>query len=67
MSQLRILCIGDVVGPLAVAFLERRLWQLRTSLRVDFTVLNAENAAPGDGTDPQTARALFSITPAVLK
>lgn len=66
MSQLRILCIGDVVGPLAVAFLERRLWQLRTSLRVDFTVLNAENAAPGDGTDPQTARALFAAGADVL-
>ena len=43
--EIRILAVGDVVGAPGLAWLRRRLPQLRRSLRIDFCVVNGENAA----------------------
>lgn len=59
MSKLRILTIGDVVGPCAVDVLSKHLFSLRNTLRVDFVIANGENAAPGNGIDIQSAKTLL--------
>jgi metallophosphoesterase (TIGR00282 family) len=46
---MRILFIGDVVGPPGVAFLRKALPVLVEHERVDFVIANAENAAGGTG------------------
>ena len=42
--MLRVLALGDVLSPATVEFLCRRLWQFRRENKVDFTVVNGENA-----------------------
>ncbi len=41
----RILAVGDVVGENGLSYLRRRLPQLKKDLRVDFCIVNGENAA----------------------
>src|SRR5207302_4060035 len=48
-AAMRILFIGDVVGPAGVTFLQRALPVLREAEAVDFVIANAENAAGGSG------------------
>lgn len=65
---MKILVLGDVVGAAGTQYLTegRRLWRLRDSLRADLVIVNAENAAPGNGTTPDAARALFDAGADVL-
>ncbi len=58
--QLNILCIGDVVGSEAVAYLTTHLWQKRRELGAHFCVVNGENAAPGNGIDVESAKAILA-------
>ena len=46
---MRLLFIGDVVGPPGVSFLQRALPVLRAAEGIDFVIANAENAAGGSG------------------
>src|SRR6516165_4888249 len=46
---MRILFIGDVVGPPGVTFLRKALPALIARERIDCVVANAENAAGGSG------------------
>ncbi len=41
---MRILALGDVVGKRAVDDLEERLWGVRREEKIDFVVINGENA-----------------------
>ncbi|NLT58122.1 MAG: YmdB family metallophosphoesterase [Clostridiales bacterium] len=56
---MRILCIGDIVGPAGTAFVERRLWGIRKLLGADFVIANGENASAGNGLLPADARRLL--------
>jgi metallophosphoesterase (TIGR00282 family) len=56
---MRILFIGDVVGDAGCGFLTEKLRNLRTVLGADLVVANGENAAPGNGILPASARAMF--------
>ena len=56
----RILALGDVVGPEAVKYLSSRLWNYRKEQNISMVVCNAENAAIGNGLDPQSADKLLS-------
>ncbi len=56
---MNILCIGDVVGDNAVAFLQKKLWGFRKLKGVDFCVVNGENAAVL-GIEPHQAQSLFA-------
>ena len=56
----RVLALGDVVGPDAVKYLSQRLWDYRKSHNISMVVCNAENAAQGNGLDPQSAERLLS-------
>src|SRR5438552_6031127 len=46
---MRILFIGDIVGPPGVTFLRRALPALVTRGNIDLVIANAENAAGGSG------------------
>ena len=59
MSQIRILTIGDVVGPAALDTLSKVLFPLRNEYKADFVIVNGENAAPGNGIDIPSAKTLL--------
>src|SRR5262245_37482670 len=50
--DMRILFIGDIVGPPGVTFLREALPVLIRHERLDFVIANAENAANGTGLTP---------------
>jgi hypothetical protein len=55
---MRILFIGDIVGPPGVAFLKRALRPLVEREAIDLVIANAENAAGGSGLTPSIYRQL---------
>lgn len=66
MSQQKILCIGDVVGPAAVEYLKKHLWKFRSTMGADLVVCNCENAARGNGVDVASASALLDAGADIL-
>lgn len=60
MSLSRILTIGDIVGPQAVEYIRRKLWDFRRANEINLTIANAENACTGNGLDAPTAKYLLS-------
>lgn len=60
MSKQKILCLGDVVGPGAVAHLQKHLWKFRSTAGADLVICNCENAARGNGVDIASADALLN-------
>lgn len=59
MKNLKILALGDVVGPRSVEYLKKSLWKIRKAKGIDFVVVNGENASEPNGIDKETAKALF--------
>lgn len=57
---MRILCVGDVCGSRGCSFAARVLPGLRRREKIDFTVINGENSADGNGITPTSAAALFA-------
>jgi hypothetical protein len=55
---MRILFIGDIVGPPGVTFLRRALPSLIVREELDLVIANAENAANGSGLTPSLYRHL---------
>lgn len=60
MNRFKILAIGDVVGPEAVKYISEKLWTFRKENGINMVVCNAENAAVGNGLDPNSADTLLS-------
>ena len=56
--EYRVLAIGDVVGEVGLAHLERHLRSLQRLKKIDFTVVNGENAA-GVGLTPDQAERIY--------
>lgn len=56
---MNILAIGDVTEPRAAEALSSRLWEFRRRERIDFVLVNAENAGFIMGPDPDLARLLL--------
>ena len=56
---MNILAIGDVTEPRAAEVLATRLWEFRRRERIDFVLVNAENAGFIMGPDPDLARLLL--------
>ena len=52
---MNILCIGDVVGRVGRNLLNEQLPAIKEEFSVDFTIVNAENAAGGSGITPKIA------------
>jgi hypothetical protein len=63
---MNILMIGDIFGESGRTALARLLPQLKDHHRIDFTVVNIENAAAGFGVTPQIARATLDLGVDVL-
>ena len=63
---MRILTLGDVTDPRAVTYLEEHLWAFRRAEKIDFTVLNAENAGFITGPGPEDAMRLLKAGADVL-
>ncbi len=57
---MRILCVGDVCGAVGCRALQKLLPALKRREGVDFTVVNGENAAEGNGLLPKSAEAIFA-------
>jgi metallophosphoesterase (TIGR00282 family) len=58
---MNILMVGDVFGEPGRAALHKRLPRLKEEHRVDFTVVNVENAAAGFGVTPELARGFLDL------
>ena len=56
---MRILCIGDVTSPGGVEHLRANLWKFRKENKIDFCIVNAENASLVTGASPNDAKTLF--------
>ncbi len=63
---MKVLCLGDVVGPDAVEKICRDLWKIRKERGISFVMLNAENADTGNGLSAVTAKALLAAGADVL-
>ena len=59
MSPMRILYLGDVVGRSGRDAVAAGLRVLRTDLKLDFVVVNGENATSGAGLSPEHAQGLL--------
>lgn len=59
MKNLKILALGDIVGPRSVEYLKKSLWKYRKNNQIDFVVANGENASEPNGIDKEGASALF--------
>lgn len=57
---MRILFVGDVMGRGGRQIVMDRLSKLRDQLRLDFVVVNGENACHGMGISPSQAKELFA-------
>lgn len=58
--MIRVLAIGDVLTPESVAFLSRSLWRFRRENKVDFVIVNGENASFLSGISQDGANELLN-------
>jgi metallophosphoesterase (TIGR00282 family) len=56
---LKILVIGDVTSPQGVEHLKKNLWKFREKNKIDFCVVNGENASFITGISPELAEMLL--------
>lgn len=56
---MRILALGDIVGPASVEGLKTRLWSYRKEEKIDLVIANGENASRGNGLEADVARQLL--------
>ena len=61
MSFLRVLAIGDVCGSSGCEFLRKKLPTIKRQYNIDFTVVNGENSADGNGISSASAELLLNI------
>ena len=57
---MKILFLGDLVGRTGRDTVAARLPELRSAMRIDLTIVNAENASHGFGLAPDMANMLFA-------
>lgn len=63
---MNILCVGDIVGKPGRLALEALLPEIKNEYRIDFTVVNAENAAGGSGITSKLAKQFLAAGSDVL-
>lgn len=63
---MKILAVGDIYGEAGLDFAVRCLRTVRESAQADVVIVNAENCAPGNGTDRRSAEALLEAGADVL-
>ncbi len=60
VEKMKILAIGDVCGSIGCDTVRRLLPTIKKQYGIDFTVINGENSADGNGITPSSAQALFA-------
>ena len=63
---MRIIAIGDVVGSNGTEYAQKLLRKIKSNEKGDLVIVNAENAAPGNGLDSKSAQALLDAGADVL-
>ena len=63
---MKVLAIGDVTSPGGVAHLEKNLWRVRRENKIDFCIVNAENASVVFSYTPEQAERLLMAGADVL-
>ena len=58
---MNLLFIGDVVGESGCDFLEKHIYALKKEFDIDFTVINGENSAKGNGITPKSYDRLMQM------
>lgn len=58
---MKILCVGDVCGSIGCSMLENHLNKIKKQHKIDFTVVNGENSADGNGIVPSSAEWIISV------
>lgn len=58
---MRLLFVGDVVGSAGTDFLEEKLYRIKREHSVDFTVVNGENSAVGNGVNRASYERLIRL------
>lgn len=56
---MRILVLGDIVGPAGVKYVSAHLPAVKKSEKIDFTIINAENCSDKNGIDENGANKLI--------
>lgn len=56
---MRIIAIGDVVGSAGTEFAVKMINKIKNAEKGDLVIVNAENAAPGNGLDIKSAKAIL--------
>jgi metallophosphoesterase (TIGR00282 family) len=56
---MRIIAVGDVVGNIGVEHLEKELWSVRNDNKIDFCIVNGENASEISGLNRNDANRIF--------
>ncbi len=56
---MRILAIGDVTSPAGLEHLIKKLWRVREENKIDFCIVNGENASLVTGISPDAAKLLL--------
>lgn len=59
--SMNLLFIGDVVGQSGCDFLGRNIFQIKKDYDIDFTVINGENSAQGNGITPKSFNELVHM------
>ena len=58
---MNLLFVGDVVGKAGCDFLRDNIYQIKKEYAIDFTVINGENSAQGNGLTPKSFDELVSM------
>ena len=59
--KLRVLTIGDIVGPPGLKLLSRKLVDFIAEHEIDVTIANAENSVAGSGVNPSVVKQLLAL------
>ena len=58
--NIKILCVGDVVGTSGCEFLRKKLAEFKTENKIDVCIVNGENSAVGNGMLPNSCEHIFT-------
>lgn len=58
--EIKVLCVGDVVGSVGCEFLRKKLSEFKRENKIDICIVNGENSAVGNGMLPQSCNHIFT-------
>ncbi len=58
--EIKVLCVGDVVGSVGCEFLRKKLSEFKRENKIDVCIVNGENSAVGNGMLPQSCNHIFT-------